>query len=86
MLYLGESSEGPTGDLKISLSKPSSCTAALSPSKSEAWGALSHPIVLPVGAFSSSETEMSGPPGGAGRGVGVQGEARGTAAFPSVVV
>lgn len=86
MIYLGERSEGPREDLKVNPSKTSSCTAALSPSELEAWDALSHPTVLSGGASSSSETKMLGPPGGAGGSVGVQGEARGTAAFPSVMV
>lgn len=56
-------------NFKTSLSKPSPCMAALHPRKREARGALSHPT---AGASSSSEMEMSEPPRGSGRGVGVQ--------------
>lgn len=73
-LFRGEKSQRKLKNL----SKPSPCTAALNLTKLEAWDALSHPT---AGASSSSEREMSEPPRGSGRGVGVQGQAGGTAGF-----
>lgn len=83
LLYLDKSCEDPRGDLIISLSKSSSsCKVAHGPSKSEAQDALPPHCAARRGP-SGSEMEMLRPPGGAGGGVGVQGEVGGIAAFPS---